>query len=66
MNGAKAPGTLPNAKALELLAKKDALKAQIQALKVKNLATDERICFSKAHPDILFHMKIESGPVLHV
>ena len=42
MNGAKAPSALPNAKALELLAKKDALKAQIQALKVNKPTTDER------------------------
>jgi hypothetical protein len=34
INGSKAANTLPNSKALELLAKKDALKAQIQALKV--------------------------------
>ena len=52
VNGTKAPSSLPNAKALELLAKKDALKAQIQALKVDKPATEKETIFWKAHRDI--------------
>lgn len=42
-NGSKAPVAAPNTKAAELLAKKEALKAQLQALRVIFLLP-EQIC----------------------
>jgi len=47
LNGSRLAGALPNLKALELLAKKDALKAQIQALKVLKPFNTTRLLHSR-------------------